>query len=72
MFIVPEREIAGLISPEAAFEAVEAVFGAMASGAADNFPVVRVSLGHEDALYGFKGGFDRLQEVGAERPFLVT
>ena len=60
MFIVPEREIAGLISPEAAFEAVEAVFGAMASGAANNFPVVRESLGHEDALYGFKGGFDRL------------
>lgn len=59
MFIVPEREIAGLISPEAAFEAVEAVFGAMASGEACNFPVVRESLGHEDALYGFKGGFDR-------------
>lgn len=58
MFIVPEREIAGLISPEAAFEAVEAVFGAMATGVANNFPVVRESLGHEEALYGFKGGFD--------------
>ncbi len=59
MVIVPERAIAGLISPEAAFEAVEAVFAAMASGAARNFPVVREALGHEDALYGFKGGFDR-------------
>lgn len=59
MFIVPEREVAGLISAEAAFEAVEAVFAAMASGEACNFPVVRESLGHEDALYGFKGGFDR-------------
>lgn len=58
MYIVPEREIAGLISPEAAFDAVEAVFGAMASGQARNFPVVREALGHEDALYGFKGGFD--------------
>jgi ornithine cyclodeaminase len=58
MFIVPEREIAGLITAEAAFDAVEAVFGAMASGAARNFPVVREALGHEDALYGFKGGFD--------------
>jgi alanine dehydrogenase len=58
MFIVPEREIAGLISAEAAFDAVEAVFGAMASGQARNFPVVREALGHEDALYGFKGGFD--------------
>ena len=59
MFIVPEREIAGLISAEAAFEAVEAVFGAMASGEAYNFPVVREAIGHVDALYGFKGGFDR-------------
>ncbi len=58
MIIVPEREIAGLISPEAAFDAVEAVFGATASGQARNFPVVREALGHEDALYGFKGGFD--------------
>ncbi len=58
MFIVPEREIAALISAEAAFDAVEAVFGAMASGEARNFPVVREALGHEDALYGFKGGFD--------------
>jgi len=59
MFIVPEREIAGLVTPEAAFDAVEAVFAAMASGAAWNFPVVREALGHEEALYGFKGGFDR-------------
>ena len=59
MLIVPEREIAGLVTPEAAFEAVEAVFAAMASGAAWNFPVVREALGHEEALYGFKGGFDR-------------
>lgn len=59
MFIVPEREIAALISAQAAFDAVEAVFGAMASGEARNFPVVREALGHEDALYGFKGGFDR-------------
>jgi ornithine cyclodeaminase len=59
MHIVPEREIAGLITAEAAFEAVEAVFGAMAAGDAYNFPVVREAIGHADALYGFKGGFDR-------------
>jgi alanine dehydrogenase len=59
MIIVPERDIAGLISAQAAFDAVEAVFAAMAAGEARNFPVVRESLGHEDALYGFKGGFDR-------------
>lgn len=59
MLIVPEREIAGLITRKAAFDAVEKVFAAMASADAYNFPVVREALGHEDALYGFKGGFDR-------------
>ena len=59
MYIVPEREIAGLITPEAAYQAVEAVFAAMARRDAWNFPVVREALGHEEALYGFKGGFDR-------------
>ncbi|MCE8522033.1 ornithine cyclodeaminase family protein [Ruegeria pomeroyi] len=59
MLIVPEREIADLMTREAAFDAVEQVFAAMASGDANNFPVVREAIGHEDALYGFKGGFDR-------------
>ncbi|MEM6760936.1 MAG: iminosuccinate reductase BhcD [Pseudomonadota bacterium] len=59
MWIVPEREIAGLMTREAAFDAVEKVFAAMAAGDAYNFPVVRETIGHEDALYGFKGGFDR-------------
>ncbi|TRD22870.1 iminosuccinate reductase BhcD [Palleronia caenipelagi] len=59
MLIVPERDIADLMTREAAFAAVEKVFAAMASGDASNFPVVREALGHEDALYGFKGGFDR-------------
>ena len=59
MLIVAEREIADLMTREAAFDAVEKVFAAMASGDACNFPVVREAIGHEDALYGFKGGFDR-------------
>lgn len=59
MLIVPEREIAGLMTREAAFDAVEKVFAAMASGEAYNFPVIREAIGHEDALYGFKGGFDQ-------------
>ncbi|MEV8469071.1 ornithine cyclodeaminase family protein, partial [Fluviibacterium sp. DFM31] len=57
--IVPERDIADLMTRDAAFAAVEKVFAAMASGEAYNFPVVREAIGHEDALYGFKGGFDR-------------
>jgi len=59
MWIVPEAAIADLMTREAAFEAVEKVFAAMASGEAYNFPVIREAIGHEDALYGFKGGFDR-------------
>ena len=63
MWIVPEAQIAGLMTREAAFTAVEQVFAAMARDEARNFPVVREALGHEDALYGFKGGFDRAGKV---------
>ncbi len=59
MIIVPEREIAGLLGPTDAYKAVEAVFAAMAAGRAVNFPVIREAIGHADALYGFKSGFDR-------------
>ncbi|AAV97283.1 iminosuccinate reductase (plasmid) [Ruegeria pomeroyi DSS-3] len=31
----------------------------MAAGTARNFPVIREAIGHADALYGFKSGFDR-------------
>ena len=57
--IVPEGMIADMLTRDAAFDAVEKVFAAMAAGDAYNFPVVREAIGHEDALYGFKGGFDR-------------
>ncbi len=59
MLVVPERLIADLVSPEDAFAAVEAVFAAMASGGAYNFPVVREALG-EGRQYGFKSGLDRV------------
>ena len=59
MLIVPEREIAALMTRDAAFEAVEQVFASMAKGSAVNFPVIREAIGHADALYGFKSGFDR-------------
>jgi len=42
-----------------AFTAVENVFSAMAKNTAYNFPVIREAIGHADALYGFKSGFDR-------------
>lgn len=59
MIIVAEDQIAGLIGADDAYRAVEGVFAAMAAGAARNFPVVREAIGHADALYGFKSGFDR-------------
>ena len=59
MIIVPEKEIAGLLTRADAFTAVEQVFASMSKGSAYNFPVIREAIGHEDALYGFKGGFDK-------------
>lgn len=63
LIVVPEGLIPDLLTREASFEAVEKVFAAMATGDAYNFPVVREAIGHEDALYGFKGGFDRTGNV---------
>jgi alanine dehydrogenase len=46
-----------------AFDAVEAVFGAMARGDARNFPVVREALAQGGPLYGFKSGYDARGQV---------
>ncbi|MFO6464299.1 iminosuccinate reductase BhcD [Jannaschia sp. KMU-145] len=59
MLIVPESAIADLMTADESFTAVEAVFAAMSRGDAYNFPVIREAIGHADALYGFKSGFDR-------------
>ncbi len=59
MIIVPEKVIPDLIDRKTSFDAVEAVFGAMARGDAYNFPVIRENIGYADALYGFKSGFDK-------------
>ncbi|MGR3703729.1 MAG: iminosuccinate reductase BhcD [Paracoccaceae bacterium] len=57
--VISEDLCAQLVTPEAAFAAVAGVFAAMAKGEARNFPVVREALGHAEALYGFKSGFDK-------------
>lgn len=59
MWIVPEAQVGGLITAEESFAAVEAVFAAMARDGARNFDVIRETLGHAGAVYGFKSGFDR-------------
>jgi ornithine cyclodeaminase len=56
LVIVPEGMVPDLLTREAAFDAVEKVFAAMAAGEARNFPVVREAMPTEEALYGFKGG----------------
>lgn len=59
MHIVTEEVCQEVFSRADAFKAVESVFAAMASGNAYNFPVIREAIGYQDALYGFKSGFDR-------------
>ncbi len=61
--IVGEELCQELVGRKEAFDAVEAVFGAMAREDAYNFPVVREAIGYADALYGFKSGFDRAGKV---------
>ena len=59
MLIVTEEMCRQAIGRGEAFAAVESVFAAMARGDAYNFPVIREAIGYEDALYGFKSGFDK-------------
>ncbi|MFT6916815.1 MAG: alanine dehydrogenase [Motiliproteus sp.] len=59
ILIISEAVCQKVIGRSDAFSAVESVFAAMAKGDAYNFPVVREAIGHADALYGFKSGFDR-------------
>ncbi len=59
VLIVSEAVCKEIIDRDSAFNAVQDVFVAMAKGDAYNFPVVREAIGHADALYGFKSGFDR-------------
>ncbi|MEX2697194.1 iminosuccinate reductase BhcD [Rhizobium mongolense] len=59
MIIIPENAIAELVTPADCLKAVEGVFASMANKSAYNFPVIREAIGHADALYGFKSGFDR-------------
>lgn len=61
--VVGEDACKQVVGRDEAFSAVEKVFAAMASDDAYNFPVVREAIGHADALYGFKSGFDRVGKV---------
>lgn len=58
MLVVPEAVAARLVSVEDAIEAVAAAFAAADRGMARSFPVVREAVGHADAVFGVKTGFD--------------
>lgn len=58
MIIISEPVARELVSVDAAIDAVETCFAAMAEGTAHNFPVVREALGVSDAVYGVKSGID--------------
>lgn len=59
MFYVSEGAVRQTVSQAAVTTAVEAVFVSLAAQRAGNFPVVRQALGHADAVFGFKSGFDQ-------------
>lgn len=56
---VDELHVKQCVDRKAAFDAMKAVFQAMDADRARSFPVVREAIGHADALFGFKSGFDR-------------
>lgn len=61
--MISEDDVAKLVTRSAIFDTVENMFAAMAKGDAYNFPVIRENLGHADAIFGFKSGFDRAGNV---------
>ncbi|RUZ71297.1 ornithine cyclodeaminase family protein [Mesorhizobium sp. M7A.F.Ca.US.006.01.1.1] len=63
MIIIPEGAVSSLIGFRRCVDAVEQVFASMAKGTAKNLPVVREEIGHADAIFGVKSGFDRAAKV---------
>ncbi len=59
MFYISEQCVIDLVPQNRVTAVIEAVYAAMASGEAANFPVVRERLGYADAIFGFKSGMDR-------------
>ena len=58
MIVISEQDATALVSVEDAIDAVEKSFAAMARGQARNYPVVRESVGYQDAVFGVKAGCD--------------
>ena len=59
VFFVSETDVAAVVDQAKVNSAIEACFANLASGEARNFPVVREKLAYQNAIFGFKSGFDR-------------
>lgn len=59
MFYVSEEDVRQCVTQAAVTAAVADAFIAFASGEAQCWPTVRETLGHADAIFGFKSGIDR-------------
>jgi alanine dehydrogenase len=59
MYYVSEQVITELVGQDAVTAAVADAFVALADCQAECWPIVREVLGHADAIFGFKSGFDR-------------
>jgi ornithine cyclodeaminase/alanine dehydrogenase-like protein (mu-crystallin family) len=58
MLVVPETLARALVSVEEAIAVVGEAFAAGHKGKARSYPVVREAVGHADAVFGVKAGFD--------------
>ncbi|MEM7100130.1 MAG: ornithine cyclodeaminase family protein [Pseudomonadota bacterium] len=61
MYYVSEQAVQDCVTQAQVTEAISNVFSNLANQSARNFPVVRETLGHANAVFGFKSGFDRDQ-----------
>ena len=53
-----EADVRRVVTQSSVTAAIEVLYRAIGEGRARNFPVVREPLGHADAIFGFKSGFD--------------
>jgi len=63
MLLIPEQLARELVSAEDALATVGAAFAAAHAGKARSYPVVRELVGHADAVFGVKAGFDSSRPV---------
>lgn len=63
MYYVSENIVRALVTQEPVTECVRLAFIALAKGEASCFPIVRETLNYQNAIFGFKSGFDRMAPI---------